>query len=227
MNGETTIEKLAVAWADATCINSKMRQDFMREVTLAVESKIDLSLAIGWKLTKSRKPYVVYLFAKHFFVFELTGQQAKNIGVEPGGMRGTKLTLAIPAPTAADFPFVINQLEIDNCRKLDGSARITGRLHYELTNQFIEPVAIVLEVSLKPGTIKRLFTYPSHPFLSKSGAIELGFSPIRGANDPATSTWHGATGAFCRFVTVPDPKATPEPRPLSNAYGVLLDVRPI
>ena len=175
MNGETTIEKLAVAWADATCINSKMRQDFMREVTLAVESNIDLSLAIGWKLTKSRKPYLVYLFAKHFFVFELTGQQAKNIGVEPGGMRGTKLTLAISAPTAADFPFVINQLEIDNCRKLDGSARITGRLHYELTNQFIEPVAIVLEVSLKPGTIKRLFTYPSHPFLSKSVRSNLGF----------------------------------------------------
>jgi hypothetical protein len=204
-----------------------MRRDFVREITQANESNIDLSLAIGWKLTKSRKPYLVYLFAKHFFVFALTGQQAKNLKVDPGGMRGVKLTLSIPTPPATNFPCVINQLEIDNCRKLDGSARITGRLRYELTRPFIEPVAIVLEFSLKAATIKRHYTYPPHPFLSISGVLELGFSPIRGADDTATSTWYGATVAFCRFTTIPNPQKPAELQPLSNPYGVLLDVLPV
>ena len=197
----------------------------MREIQQAVVANSDLTFVVSEELTKPRKPYLVYVFARHFFVFALTSQQAKNLRVHPGGMSCTKLGLTLPTPPDAEFPFVVNQLEIDNCRRLDGSAPVTGRLHYEAARVVAEPVGITLEFNLDEGVIRRLYTYPQLP-LSKSGVIELKFAPIRGTDDAATRDWNGTTGAFCRFTSIPNPQATPPAQPLSNPYGVLLDVVP-
>jgi hypothetical protein len=225
MNTET-IKKLAAAWADATCPEPQMRRDFVREIGKAIERNIDTSLVVGWKLTKSRKPYMVYVFAKHFFVFALTNRQAKDLGVHSDGMLATRLPLSIPTPAVSEYPFVINELELDNCRCLNGSDLITGHLQYERMRPLTERVGLVLELNVKDRAMKRLYMYPPHPMLNDSGVVKLGFPAVRDEKDEATRAWHGTTGAFCRFVTVCDPRTGLESQPLSSPYGVLLDVLP-
>ena len=225
MNAET-IRKLAAAWADATCPEPQMRRDFMREIDKAVERNIDTSLVVGWKLTKSQTPYMVYLFAKHFFVFALTNRQAKDLGVHSDGMLATRLPLSIPTPAVSEYPFVINELKLDNCRCLNGSEVITGHLQYERMCPLPERVSLVLELNVKDRAMKRLYMYPPHPMLNAAGVVELGFPAVRSGNEEATRDWQGTTGAFCRFVTVCDPRIGLESQPLSSPYGVLLDVLP-
>ncbi len=143
-----SVADLAAVWAEANCPDRRMRRDFNNAVTQAVEANGNVSLAIGWKLTKTGKPYLVYIFAGNFFAFALTPWQAANLKIAPGGMIRTDLSHSLPALRELDHAFSINSLEIDNARQVDVSAPLTGRLCYERFSECHRAIAIAMEFSL-------------------------------------------------------------------------------
>ena len=222
MQNTTSEYDLVSAWAKANFTLPVAQKSFVQQATDSLRKDEDCFIAIGPKVTKGRKPWLVALFAKNLHAYRLTREQASHVGAVNAAMIHTSRPPMCNLPTMNPMPVEINRVEIDNSSRLPCNAPITGKVHFEVRQPLsAEPVA-VMEYNLKG--ISRVISSCYPLGLPSSGEIKLDFPPIAHAEAIAAKAWTPTILAFVRLVCLPNGTNSDLRIPISNAVGVLLNV---
>ena len=222
MQTKTSIHDLAAAWAKANFTVSLARQSFLQQATDSLRKDEDCFIAIGPKLTRGRKPWLVALFAKNLHAYGLTKEQASHVGAVNAAMIHIGRPTMCESPTLSPMPVEINRVEINNNSRLPCNASVTGKVHFEVRQPLSAEPVVVMEYNLKG--ISRVISSCYPLGLPSSGEINLNFPPIAHAEAVASNGWTPTILGFVRLVVLPNGNNSELRIPISNAVGVLLNV---
>ncbi len=211
----------AVAWIKA---NNKFgpNSQLVRDMTDQIDSQIDkvnnLSLTFGGGLTKSDKACQLNIWAGQFFVFELTDDQAKQLGV---GDKSVDFTTGTKHLDKRKTPALVKlqNPKLDGGANVDGGKPVAGKVKFKVTTKPTEQLALRLSYAVGESTSSS-FTYLDAG-LPDDDAISFSFSPI---NKDSNKAYAGPLVLFVDLVTVKNVDSDVQVTILSNTTAVLVDV---
>lgn len=216
-----------LTWVHAACPSEAVQRDILAQARAADEQKRDCHFAIGGKLTRSRQAYLVHSVGGETFVFNLTKNQAKVLGVD-----GASMNAVLDGPREAphgQLPIHLEHAEIDRSDRLNPSAPIAGRCTYRTEGPWPQDICLqlvlVVRSAKQPDATRRLALYCYPPMLPPSETLPFEFSPLSRPDGDDPLARPETAAAFLRFCTRPDPNRGKEAVPLSNAHGILVTLR--
>ena len=215
-----------LSWVEANCPSQRVRRDIFALAQAAENQQRDCHFAIGWKLTRCRRAYLVHSFGGEVFVFNLTNDQARMFG-----LIGTKVNAWLDGPRktpGSPPPIELDGAEIDEPHRLDLFAPITGFCTYHTELPWQQDLCLRIDFVLRrtnpPDATRRtgLFFYP---LLPNGPSLPFEFSPVSSLDLAGQLVRPQTAAGFVRFCTPPDPQRGKDSRPLSNAHGILVTFR--
>jgi hypothetical protein len=169
----------AVAWLndrhDGLTRKGTLILDVTKSLEEALEADENISVTIGRDLTKQKRAYQIWIFSNNFFVFPLTNEQEKGIGIEEDDVttwHGARKDTTV-SPLAAE----LQALEISDAERLSGSGKISGSVRCK------KLADISADFSFRLTYHTEAYTRRSYIYLSKNQAplqdvIDFSFGKI-------------------------------------------------
>lgn len=194
------LHEMATIWALANCSSAKVQTNFVEQLIQATLRQVNCSFAVGRKLTKSKKPYLVYCFCGELFVFELSLDQAARLGMDDKGMLYGENALSEPPIVKAEQTVLLREVKVDDALKLDRNSRITGTLQYEAKQVLLQPVAIRAQYE-PPGRSSVTGFHHLFHLAPREGTIQFSLAPIGDLPNRSGKPFSGLLPLFFQIWT--------------------------
>lgn len=212
------LHEMATIWALANCSSAKVQTNFVEQLIQATLRQVNCSFAVGRKLTKSKKPYLVYCFSGELFVFELSPDQATRLGMDANGLVYGENALSELPIAKAEPTVLLREVKVDEAMKLDRNSPITGTLQYEAKQVSLQPVCIRAKYE-PPG--RNSVTKYHHLFhlAPREGTIRFSLAPIGDLPDRSDKPFAGLLPVFFRIWTDNQAQKLQIPEPMPGKLG--------
>ncbi len=203
------LREMATAWLEANCPGIDVRQDFQQNFDRALQRNATCSFVLGSRLTRGRKPYLIYCFGGEFFAFALTPRQVARLGVQDNEMRCAEgPSHEVREPTVEPF-VLIEQVKVDDADSLSRLQPITGTLQYRAKQVQLAPVAI--KVDCEPPGRGRLSLYHHLSCLvPMEGNVKFSLLQLGDFLDAGGNQFASVLPLFFQIWTAPPPLPAPQ-----------------
>ena len=215
------------AWVQANCPAGVVQKVVLDQARSAELQRHDYHVAIGERLTKSGKPYLVQTYGGNLFVFALTEEQARGCGMS--GFETSYCCDCQRPIIAAEPKLIIEGFEIADADRLNWLEPIRGRCRCSGEVPLLETFCLRIEMILRWAdaldrtTRLGLFCYPW--LRPGTATIEFQLSPIDSGERPSIYLTPQTAAVFLSVCTKPDARQGLEAQPISDALGALVTFR--
>jgi hypothetical protein len=205
----------AIKWFNDNCPGHDARRDLLRQLDESIRLGTNCSFVIGPALTRTHRAFLLHWLAGEFFAFELSGRQAKRLGVEPSAFQHIRARWPDRVGVASPGTILLEAFELVQPVIEAVDRPIAVRARYRVPGAVPERVAMRMDFTLAGKTVVA-YAHPQIP-VPPDGAVLAQFQL------PPSSQLAPVVGVFVRYCTVPEAGVS-NGTPLSNTVAAILEI---